>query len=309
MELTPYNGLPHLITPVIVDTEPAVRALKGIMGEMFRRNRRLEELGVRNIEGYHRHRNALEPMPHIVVAVDELADLMMAASYEVEQTITRLAQLGRATGIHLIVATQRPSVDVVTGLIKANFPSRIGFAVVSQVDSRTILDAAGAERLLGRGDMLFLSGDTPKPLRVQGAYVSDGEIENLIDFWKSQSGPPLPEFNLEPEGFGLGEEIHRLYDDIHAFNQEEWDYGHETSWAAEWKLKNPDPLPSQRERGTANLNPVAHLVAAVYAMACWNWLANADHYASSEDMEVICMIMTIPLFGIYQFFSYGHEME
>ena len=199
VELTPYNGLPHLITPVIVDTEPAVRALKGIMGEMFRRYRRLEELGVRNIEGYHRHRNALEPMPHIVVAVDELADLMMAASYEVEQTLTRLAQLGRATGIHLLVATQRPSVDVVTGLIKANFPSRIGFAVVSQVDSRTILDAAGAERLLGRGDMLFLSGETPKPLRVQGAYVSDGEIENLITFWKSQNGPPLPEFNLEPE--------------------------------------------------------------------------------------------------------------
>ena len=199
VELTPYNGLPHLITPVIVDTEPAVRALKGIMSEMFRRYRRLEELGVRNIEGYHRHRNALQPMPHLVVAVDELADLMMAASYEVEQTLTRLAQLGRATGIHLLVATQRPSVDVVTGLIKANFPSRIGFAVVSQVDSRTILDAAGAERLLGRGDMLFLSGETPKPLRVQGAYVSDGEIENLIDFWKSQNGPSLPEFNLEPE--------------------------------------------------------------------------------------------------------------
>lgn len=198
VELTPYNGLPHLIAPVIVDTEPAVRALKGIMAEMFRRYRRLEELAVRNIEGYHRHRNALEPMPHLVVAVDELADLMMAASYEVEQTLTRLAQLGRATGIHLIVATQRPSVDVVTGLIKANFPSRIGFAVVSQVDSRTILDAAGAERLLGRGDMLFLSGDTPKPLRVQGAYVSDGEIENLVDFWKSQNGPSLPEFNLEP---------------------------------------------------------------------------------------------------------------
>jgi len=198
VELTPYNGLPHLMAPVIVDTEPAVRALKGIMAEMFRRYRRLEGLGVRNIEGYHRHRNALEPMPHLVVAVDELADLMMAASYEVEQTLTRLAQLGRATGIHLIVATQRPSVDVVTGLIKANFPSRIGFAVVSQVDSRTILDAAGAERLLGRGDMLFLSGETPKPLRVQGAYVSDGEIENLIYFWKSQNGPLLPEFNLEP---------------------------------------------------------------------------------------------------------------
>ncbi len=199
VELTPYNGLPHLMAPVVVDTEESVRALKGVMGEMFRRYRRMEELGVRNIEGYHSHPQALEPMPYLVIAVDELADLMMAASYEVEQTLTRLAQLGRATGIHLIVATQRPSVNVVTGLIKANFPSRVSFAVVSQVDSRTILDAAGAEKLLGRGDMLFLSGDTPKPQRVQGAYVSDREIEHLMESWREQSGPQLPEFNLEPE--------------------------------------------------------------------------------------------------------------
>ena len=199
VELTPYNGLPHLVAPVVVDTEPAVRALKGMMREMFRRYRRLEELGVRNIEGYQRHPNALEPMPYVVIAVDELADLMMSASYEVEQTLTRLAQLGRATGIHLIVATQRPSVDVVTGLIKANFPSRISFAVVSQVDSRTILDAVGAERLLGKGDMLFLSSDTPKPQRVQGAFVSDHEIGRLVDFWRMQEGPPTLQFDLEPE--------------------------------------------------------------------------------------------------------------
>jgi S-DNA-T family DNA segregation ATPase FtsK/SpoIIIE len=199
VELTPYNGLPHLVAPVVVDTEPAVRALKGMMREMFRRYRRLEKLKVRNIEGYHRHPNALEPMPYVVIAVDELADLMMSASYEVEQTLTRLAQLGRATGIHLIVATQRPSVDVVTGLIKANFPSRISFAVVSQVDSRTILDAVGAERLLGKGDMLFLSSDTPKQQRVQGAFVSDHEIGRLVDFWRMQEGPPTLQFDLEPE--------------------------------------------------------------------------------------------------------------
>ena len=199
VELTPYNGLPHLMAPVVVDPEESVRALKGIIGEMNRRYRRMEELGVRNIEGYHRHPQALEAMPYLVIAVDELADLMMTSSHEVEQTLTRLAQLGRATGIHLIVATQRPSVNVVTGLIKANIPSRISFAVVSQVDSRTILDAAGAEKLLGRGDMLFLSGDTPKPQRVQGAFVSDKETEKLMGHWREQSGPQLPEFDLEPE--------------------------------------------------------------------------------------------------------------
>jgi len=154
---------------------------------------------VRNIEGYHNHPQALEPMPYLVIAVDEMADLMMAAPYDIEQTLCRLAQLGRATGIHLIVATQRPSVDVVTGLIKANFPSRISFAVVSQVDSRTILDSGGGERLLGKGDMLFLSHETPKPQRVQGAYVSDREIGRLMEFWRSQKGPPLPQFDLNPE--------------------------------------------------------------------------------------------------------------
>ena len=133
------------------------------------------------------------------MASDELADLMMAAPADIEKTICRLAQLGRATGIHLIVATQRPSVDVVTGLIKANFPSRISFAVVSQVDSRTILDSAGAERLLGKGDMLFLSSETPKPQRVQSAYVSDREIGHIVDFWRSQEGPPLQPLDLEPE--------------------------------------------------------------------------------------------------------------
>ena len=199
VELTPYNGLPHLVTPVVVETDQVVPALRGVMREMLRRYRRFEELGARNIEAYYRHPQALEPMPYLVIAIDELADLMMAAPYDIEQVLCRLAQLGRATGIHLVVATQRPSVDVITGLIKANFPSRISFAVVSQVDSRTILDAGGAEKLLGKGDMLFLSGDSPKPRRVQGAFVSDREIGRLMEHWRGQQGPPLPTFYLEPE--------------------------------------------------------------------------------------------------------------
>ncbi|MBS96295.1 MAG: cell division protein FtsK [Chloroflexi bacterium] len=197
VELTPFNGIPHLISPVVVEPDEAVKSLKGLLEEMIRRYKILEEIGVRNIDSYINHPKAFEPMPYLVIAIDELADLMMTAPYEVEQTLTRLAQLGRATGIHLIVATQRPSVDVVTGLIKANFPSRISFAVVSQVDSRTILDSSGAERLLGKGDMLFLSSDFPKAQRVQGAYLSDQEINKLVNYWSSQEGPPLPEISLE----------------------------------------------------------------------------------------------------------------
>ena len=138
-------------------------------------------------------------MPFIVVAVDELADLMMAAPRDIEHSIIRLAQLGRATGIHMIVATQRPSVNVVTGLIKANFPGRISFAVASQVDSRTILDSAGAEKLLGRGDMLFLPPDLPKPVRIQGAFLSDKEIEELVTHWKEIQGPLPPAISLESQ--------------------------------------------------------------------------------------------------------------
>lgn len=199
VELTPFNGLPHLLAPVVVDTDKVVPALRGIMREMHRRYRTFEELGARNIEAYHRHPKRQEPMPYLVLAIDELADLMMASPYDVEQTLCRLAQLGRATGIHLIAATQRPSVDVVTGLIKANFPSRISFAVVSQVDSRTIMDASGAEKLLGKGDMLFLSSDSPKPQRVQGAYVSDREISKFMEYWLDQNGPRLPSIDLDPE--------------------------------------------------------------------------------------------------------------
>ena len=204
VELTPYNGVPHLIVPVIVEVELAVQALKGMIIEMMARYKLLEEAGSRNIESYNRDRQPHERMPFIVVAVDELADLMMSASNDIETSIVRLAQLGRATGIHLVVATQRPSVDVVTGLIKANFPGRIAFAVASQVDSRTILDAAGAEKLLGRGDMLFHSSDAPKPIRVQGAYLSDTEIGDLVSHWRSQNGPPPPDISLESPEAPLG---------------------------------------------------------------------------------------------------------
>ncbi len=197
VELTPYNGIPHLIVPVIVEVDMAVQALRGMISEMMARYKLLEEAGSRNIESYNRDRAPHERMPFIVVAVDELADLMMTASKDIENSIVRLAQLGRATGIHLVVATQRPSVDVVTGLIKANFPGRIAFAVASQVDSRTILDGAGAESLLGRGDMLFHPSDAPKPTRVQGAYLSDREIGDLVSHWRKQSGPPPPPISLE----------------------------------------------------------------------------------------------------------------
>lgn len=198
VELTPYNGIPHLVTPVVVDPDKVVRLLKGAIQEMMRRYKLLEEAGARNIASYNRNPRATEEMPYFVICIDELADLMMTASFDVEQSLCRLAQLGRATGIHLIVATQRPSVDVLTGLIKANFPSRIAFAVASQVDSRTILDSAGAERLLGRGDMLFISSDSPKPKRVQGVFISEDESAALSEHWRQlPANANLPEIPLE----------------------------------------------------------------------------------------------------------------
>ncbi len=198
VELTPYNGIPHLVTPVVVDPDKVVRLLKGAIQEMMRRYKLLEEAGARNIASYNSNPRATEEMPYFVICIDELADLMMTASFDVEQALCRLAQLGRATGIHLIVATQRPSVDVLTGLIKANFPSRIAFAVASQVDSRTILDSAGAERLLGRGDMLFISSDSPKPKRVQGVFISEDESAALSEHWRQlPRNANLPEIPLE----------------------------------------------------------------------------------------------------------------
>lgn len=195
VELTPYQGIPHLYTPVIVEPELAVKALKALVKEMMDRFSTLEAAGVKNISTYN-EKNTVK-MPYLLILVDELADLMLTASNEVEQLLVRLAQLGRATGVHLVVATQRPSVDVVTGLIKANFPSRISFAVGSQVDSRTILDATGADRLLGKGDMLYKPIDLSQPVRVQGAFLAEEEIETIVDFWKEVGAPPLPQLNVD----------------------------------------------------------------------------------------------------------------
>ena len=189
VELALFDAIPHLLRPVVVDVDKAVPALIQAVAEMDRRYREFQAFGVRNIDGYNRlvaRDGGRPPLPYIAVVIDELADLMMLASDEVERTVCRLAQLARATGIHLVVATQRPSVDIVTGLIKANFPTRISFTVMSQVDSRTILDTGGAEKLLGRGDMLYLPSDAPKPLRLQGTYVSDKEIEEVTGFWRAQ---------------------------------------------------------------------------------------------------------------------------
>ena len=199
VELTPFNGIPHLIAPVIVDTDEVLVVLRAIQNQMLRRYKLMEEMGVRNIVGY--NKKAPERLPYLVIVIDELADLMMAAAYEVEQSLVRLAQLGRATGIHLILATQRPSVNVVTGLLKANIPARIAFVVASQVDSRVILDSVGAEKLLGKGDTLLLTSDSPKPKRVQGTFVDDTDIEKLVEFWKAQSGPPLPEIPLDEDAY------------------------------------------------------------------------------------------------------------
>lgn len=190
VELNVYNGVPHLLAPVVTDARKASQALKKVVAEMERRYDLFSHTGTRNIEGYNDHIDKFNEengekhpkMPFIVVIVDELADLMMVASSDVEDSITRLAQMARAAGIHLIIATQRPSVDVITGIIKANIPSRIAFAVSSAIDSRTILDMSGAERLLGRGDMLFLPAGESKPVRVQGAFVSDNEVEKIVDF-------------------------------------------------------------------------------------------------------------------------------
>jgi S-DNA-T family DNA segregation ATPase FtsK/SpoIIIE len=184
VELTGYNGIPHLLSPVIVEADRVVGALQWVQREMDARYHRFAQVGARNIQDYNKKNSPA--FPFMLVLIDELADLMMLAPDETERSLTRLAQLARATGIHLVLATQRPSVDVVTGLIKANFPSRIAFAVASGIDSRVILDQPGAERLLGRGDMLFQAPDAPAPVRVQGVWVSDGEIQRIIDFWRQQ---------------------------------------------------------------------------------------------------------------------------
>ncbi len=201
VELTNFNGIPHLLTPVITEPEKILSALKWSMAEMDRRYKLFQSVGVRNITGYN-EMSGFQALPYIVIIVDELADLMMFAPVEIEDSITRIAQLARATGIHLVIATQRPSVDVITGLIKANIPCRIAFNVSSMIDSRVILDGPGAEKLLGRGDMLFLPPDASKPIRIQGVFLQDDEINNLIKYLKSTG--ITPEFTAEVTEMPLG---------------------------------------------------------------------------------------------------------
>ncbi|MEK7644421.1 MAG: DNA translocase FtsK 4TM domain-containing protein, partial [Patescibacteria group bacterium] len=192
VELTLYNGIPHLLTPVITNVQKTVNALKWTIGEMERRFEVLASVGSRDITSYNQ-KNPFSKMPHIVFVIDELADLMATAAGEVEAGIIRIAQMARAVGIHLIVATQRPSVDVITGLMKANIPSRIAFSVASLIDSRTILDCPGAEKLLGRGDMLFGSAELSKPVRIQGSFISEDEMKNVVDYLKGDEEPQYEE--------------------------------------------------------------------------------------------------------------------
>lgn len=189
VELTGYNGIPHLLSPVIVEPEKVISALRWILSEMERRYKLFSQAGTRNIDGYN-EMSGFQALPYIVLVIDELADIMLFSPVEVEDSITRIAQMSRATGIHMVLATQRPSVDVLTGLIKANIPTRIAFAVASQVDSRVILDTQGAEKLLGRGDMLYLPPEQAKPMRIQGAFVSDKEINATVSFIKNQGISP-----------------------------------------------------------------------------------------------------------------------
>ncbi len=223
VELNVYNGIPHLLTPVVTNPKKAAQALQKVVIEMEQRYEKFAATGMRNITGYnamvieHNLENGENnpTLPYIVVIVDELADLMMVASNEVEESITRLAQMARAAGIHMILATQRPSVDVITGIIKANVPSRIAFAVSSGTDSRTIIDGSGAEKLLGRGDMLFLPMGENKPVRVQGAFISDAEVERVVEFVTEQQGANYQEEMMPteiPETVN-GEVQDELYDD------------------------------------------------------------------------------------------------
>lgn len=196
VELSLYNDIPHLLTPVITDPKKTIHALRWATKEMDRRYDLLSSHHARDIVGYNNgaaRKDEEEILPYIVIIIDELADLMATFPREVESAIIRLAQMARAVGIHLIVATQRPSVEVITGLIKANITSRIAFQVASQIDSRTILDMAGAEKLLGNGDMLFLAGDTAKPRRIQGAFVSEQEVKRMVDFLREEG--EAPEYN------------------------------------------------------------------------------------------------------------------
>lgn len=221
VELVGYNDIPHLVSPVVIDVETVLGALAWVTRQMDQRYKAFHKIGARNLEEYNqraKRRKDDDPLPTLVVIIDELADLMMVAPDEVERHICRVAQMGRATGIHLVIATQRPSVDVVTGLIKANFPARISFAVTSQIDSRVILDQGGAENLLGRGDMLFMSPQQAAPIRLQGCFVSDKEIDRLTGFWQAKKPeadqaemfPPWTGFEAEDEADSLLDQATQL---------------------------------------------------------------------------------------------------
>src|SRR5699024_4149255 len=220
--LNVYDGIPHLLAPVVTDPKKASRALKKVVAEMERRYDLFSETGTRNIESYNEYihkynQTADDPqptLPYIVVLVDELADLMMVASNDVEDAVTRLAQMARAAGIHLIIATQRPSVDVITGVIKANIPSRIAFSVSSLTDSRTLVDSGGAEKLLRSGDMLFSPVGNSKPIRVQGAFLSDEEVERVVEHCISQQKASYQEDMIPEETSEVATEVvDELYDD------------------------------------------------------------------------------------------------
>jgi S-DNA-T family DNA segregation ATPase FtsK/SpoIIIE len=226
IELSNYDGIPHLITPVVTDSKKATNALYWAVREMERRYELLSEKKARNIKQYNQKVETEKPvagqsaekLPYVVIIIDELADLMMLASRDVEVALTRLAQMARASGIHLILATQRPSVDVLTGIIKANFPTRLSFQVSSKTDSRTIIDANGAESLLGSGDMLFMPPGTGKLQRIHGAYISEGELSQIIEFLKQQETPAYDQRvtearPAEAQGANGDEDYDERYDD------------------------------------------------------------------------------------------------
>jgi len=239
LEMGLYEGVPHLLTPVITDPRKDTNALRNAVLEMERRLRVLAEQGVRNIDQYNKKIRKLQqevprdlfsepedepqPLPYILILIDELADLMMIEGRNVEESVTRLAQMARAVGMHLVLATQRPSVDVITGLIKANFPARISFRVATRVDSRTILDVMGAEHLLGKGDMLFLPPGSSRLTRVHGAFVTESEINRVVDFWKDQAAPeydqslllapPAEEGEISDDEVGGSDEQDPMYEE------------------------------------------------------------------------------------------------
>src|SRR6202166_2373612 len=270
--------MPHLLGLVVTESDHATSALRWAVAEMETRYKLFASHTVRNIADFNGKAPdmGLNPLPYIVIVIDELADLMMVAAGEIEELICRIAQLARAVGIHLVIATQRPSTDIITGLIKANIPSRIAFAVGSQVDSRVILDSGGAEKLLGRGDMLYQPVDAGKPTRIQGAFVSDPEVEGVVNFWKSQGPPRYMEEILE-EGAGT-----------------EWERGE----IAERKL---DPLFARSARavaaeGSASVSVVQRKFNVGYSRAGRIVDQLAEHhvvgaYQGSKSREVL---MTLP---------------